>query len=74
MLYVKKINLSDTPFITTRLRAYDQFNWAICTNSLRSLYLNCSELADSVHFGHKLQFPELRLIEYDCGILLNYFY
>lgn len=69
-MYVKKIWLSDTPFISTRLSAYDQFNWTISMNSLKSAYSERSELADCVRYGHQLQFPELRLIEYDCGIFI----
>lgn len=69
MLYVKKVLLSDTPFISTTFGAYDRFHWAVYKNSLKSVYSERSELADRVRLAHQFQFPELRLIEYDCGKL-----
>uniref|UniRef100_A0A914HBN0 Uncharacterized protein n=1 Tax=Globodera rostochiensis TaxID=31243 RepID=A0A914HBN0_GLORO len=52
------------PLITT----YEKYDQDLCQHSLRC-YADWSYLAEKTYIARQLEFPELRLIEYDCGKL-----
>uniref|UniRef100_A0A183BRV5 Helicase domino n=2 Tax=Globodera pallida TaxID=36090 RepID=A0A183BRV5_GLOPA len=52
------------PLIT----AYEKYDQDLCQHSLQC-YADWSYLAEKTYIARQLEFPELRLIEYDCGKL-----
>lgn len=55
------------PLIRLNLNPYSKHKNVICEQIACRLLSKRSDEADAVHIGVQLQFPELRLIEYDCG-------
>uniref|UniRef100_A0A915ECT6 Uncharacterized protein n=1 Tax=Ditylenchus dipsaci TaxID=166011 RepID=A0A915ECT6_9BILA len=68
-MYVDKVRLHDTPIEFSKLNAYDKYLHSLSEQDLRTICGQPDSLADQVELSHLLQFPELRLIEYDCGKL-----
>lgn len=60
------------PLINVPLRSYNYYEQNVCEQISKRYLSKSDEVANTVLTAHQLQFPELRLIEYDCGkILLN---
>lgn len=54
-----------TPFVSFR----EQYHTHLCQTHVQRCQMDESILAHKTHVSTRLEFPELRLIEYDCGQL-----
>ncbi|KAI1721287.1 helicase SWR1 [Ditylenchus destructor] len=69
LLYIHKLLLSDVSLEGPMLSVYDRYQKNMYDQFATSLFHHEPLPAHKVRLGHLLQFPELRLIEYDCGKL-----
>ncbi|KAI1729286.1 HSA domain-containing protein [Ditylenchus destructor] len=69
ILYIHKLLLSDVSLEGPMLSVYDRYQKNMYDQFAASLFNHEPLPAHKVRLGHLLQFPELRLIEYDCGKL-----
>lgn len=69
LVYIHKLLLLGESLESPVLSAYHNYEKNVYNERAHSLIAKESALAHKIRIGHLLQFPELRLIEYDCGKL-----
>lgn len=67
MLYVHKLIVHDEPLEYPVRNVYDLHQKNCHDQIAKQLILHEDSLSHQIQTGHMLHFPELRLIEYDCG-------